>query len=358
MKRTQLKQLLTHDIPDLKDKSLLIWGTGDTACLYQEGLNRIDLGRKIIGYCDSNKTKWGKKFYGKPILAPSELSEYKNTVVLICSLQPHVNREIMSQLESLNIENYLIDEVILKIHHKDVLQCYDLLYDTESKRIFAELIKSRLSGINPNKNIISGDTYFIWRQIASQDIDAGTFIDCGAYVGDTIEKYIWYKDGVFNKIIAIEPDYENFHAMLRRKQRLCEEWNLKETSIELIQAGVGEKTADYYFTRSNNGLGSKFAESDDEGNLQKIFALDELINEPYSFLKADVESFEYKMLLGAKKGIQQWKPNLAISIYHNSVDLFSLAVLIHSFVPEYKIVLRHHLDTLAETVLYAWVDKQ
>lgn len=358
MNRLQLEQLLTENIPIIDGKNLWIWGTGDTSRLYQEGLGRTELMDKIIGYCDSNETKWGNQFYGKPIVSPSELAKHANACVLICSLQPHVNREIMAKLKAMKIEGYLIDEVILKTYRKQVLECYDLLYDEQSKHCFAELVKSRLIGKNPDRSIITDNTYFIWRHLTSKDITDGNFIDCGAYIGDTIEKYIWYADGLFHKIISIEPDKENFQAMQKRKKRLCEEWNLDESSIELINAGVGDQTTVGWFTRSNNGLGTKFSENSHEGSQQKIYALDDFISEPFAFLKADIESFEYKMLIGAKNIIQRWKPNLAICIYHNSVDFFSIALLVHSFVPEYKIAIRHHLNTLAETVLYAWIEEE
>ena len=356
MDRLQLEQLLTKNIPDLEGRNLWVWGTGDTSCLYQEGLNRTSLSNRIKGYCDNNETKWGGTFYGKPIISPSELTTYDNVCVLVCSLQPKINKEIMSQLNEMKVEGYLIDEIILKLYHKDVLDCFDLLYDDKSKYDFAELVKSRLLGRYPDKSIISDNTYFVWRTIATKDIIGGNFIDCGAYIGDTLEKYIWYTEGIYNKIIAIEPDNDNYNAMKKRKKRLCEEWNLKVDSIQLINVGVSDKTAAYRFVRSNRGLGSKFAENNNEGVPQKTIALDDLITEPYTFIKADIESFEYKMLLGARKGIQQCKPNLAICIYHNSIDFFSIALLIHSFVPEYKIAIRHHRDTLSETVLYAWID--
>lgn len=358
MNRISLAQLLTENVPDIDGKNLWIWGTGDTSRLYQEGLNRTSLMDKISGYCDSNEAKWGSRFYGKPVIPPSKLSEYPNVCVLVCSLQPKVNREILAELKAMHIEGYLIDEIILKTYHTEVLQCFDLLYDEESKRIFTELVKSRLLGKNPDRSIISDNTYFIWRHLASRDVMGGDFIDCGAYTGDTFEKYIWYVDGIFHEIISIEPDPENYQAMEKRKKRLCEEWNLQDSSIKLINAGVGEKTTVGWFTRSNNGLGTKFSEHDHEGSQQQVFALDDLITNPYAFLKADIESFEYKMLLGAKNGIQQWKPHLAVCIYHNSIDLYSIALLLHSIVPEYKIAIRHHLNTLAETVLYAWIEEE
>lgn len=83
--------------------------------------------------------------------------------------------------------------------------------------------------------------------------------------------------------------------------------------------------------------------------------LDEFLTEPYSFLKADIESYEYQMLLGAEKSIRKFKPLLAVCIYHNAVDFYSIPILVKQILPEYRLAIRHHKDTLGETVLYAWV---
>ena len=61
------------------------------------------------------------------------------------------------------------------------------------------------------------------------------------------------------------------------------------------------------------------------------------------------------MLIGASKGIKEYMPLLAICIYHNAVDFYEIPLLIHSLVPEYKLAVRHHSYTLADTVLYAWL---
>ena len=54
---------------------------------------------------------------------------------------------------------------------------------------------------------------------------------------------------------------------------------------------------------NNAGLGSKIIESDAgiEGKICRMVSLDGILDE-YNFLKADIESFEYRMLLGAEKG--------------------------------------------------------
>lgn len=63
------------------------------------------------------------------------------------------------------------------------------------------------------------------------------------------------------------------------------------------------------------------------------------------------------MLLGAEKGIKRYKPLLAICIYHNAMDFYEIPMLIKRMVPEYKLAVRHHKETLSETVLYAYVEK-
>lgn len=192
-----------------------------------------------------------------------------------------------------------------------------------------------------------------------EDMPSEVFVDCGAYVGDTIEKYIWERDGVFKKIIAFEPDKDNFKAMESRVQRLLNEWNLKEESIELHPYGVSDKSEEGVIKRyeKNNGLGSKLLhDTGEEGEACGTVALDAYIKEPYSFLKADVESYEYKMLLGAQKGIKEYKPLLAICLYHNAVDLYSIPLLIKELVPEYRLAVCHHSKRAAETTLYAWIE--
>lgn len=107
---------------------------------------------------------------------------------------------------------------------------------------------------------------------------------------------------------------------------------------------------------SNYGFGSRFVESKERENRCKLVALDDFLTERYSFLKADIEGYEYKMLLGAKKGIERYKPLLAVCIYHNPVDLYSIPKLIKQMVGEYKMAVRHHTYTLTDTVLYCWCD--
>lgn len=46
------------------------------------------------------------------------------------------------------------------------------------------------------------------------------FVDCGAYVGDTMEQYLGIKEGVFNEIYAFKPYPGNVIALSKRAERL------------------------------------------------------------------------------------------------------------------------------------------
>lgn len=101
-------------------------------------------------------------------------------------------------------------------------------------------------------------------------------------------------------------------------------------------------------------MSSKIVESG-EGRQVQVYALDDIIKERVSYIKADIESFEYKMLIGARNIIQTEKPNLALCIYHNAADFYQIPQLVHEICPDYRMIVRQHSFLFSETILYAWV---
>lgn len=349
--REELESIL-QGLPDLTGKELYIFGAGNTASLYQEGLRRLKNEFAVTGYVDNKKA--GKLFDGKKIISPFEIQERQN---LICSSQPNVIKSISEQLDEMGIEFFHIDEVIFKMHAREIISIFDTLEDKLSQDTFLGVVRARISGNYVSPDLFCENQYFAlpeFRRMDSNEI----FVNCGAYVGDTIEKYIWSRFGVFRKIIGFEPDRNNFNAMKKRISRLQDEWNLNKNSIELYPYALSDikNTVSIQNVEETMGLGSKVLDGECNGAECLMISIDEVINEPISFLNADVESYEYRMLLGAKETIRKWKPNLAISIYHNAVDMFSIPLLIKEFVPEYKIAVRHHSYHLYDTVLYAWCE--
>lgn len=358
MERLELEKLLCENIPQLSGKQVWIWGAGNTAELYFEGLKRLEKeGFLFEGYIDKAVSKKNKIFNGKPVMDPEMLSGRDNICVLICTIRPEVIKDIKEQCKLSGAESWLLDEVILKSHSKEVLGCYDMLLDQRSRDVYSELVKWRITGNKPETSLEDGSQYFCTDCFNRKNPDE-VFVDCGAYTGDTIEEYLNQKDGVFHKIVAFEPDKDSYALLKKTVEKECKQRRIPEDRFELYPYGIGEHCSQGKFEHygENNGLGSKIVESspEEESDIQ-IVSLDEFLTKPYSFLKADIESYEYQMLLGAKNGIRKYKPLLAVCIYHNAVDFYSIHLLIKQILPEYKIAVRHHLDDLSETVVYAWI---
>jgi len=87
------------------------------------------------------------------------------------------------------------------------------------------------------------------------------------------------------------------------------------------------------------------------------FVLDNKI-EHVDFIKMDIEGAELSALKGAVETIKEFKPNLAICVYHKGKDILEIPEYLISIVPEYNFYLKHNTDSFGETVLYCYDKSQ
>jgi FkbM family methyltransferase len=227
-------------------------------------------------------------------------------------------------------------------HKGDFERLSAMLEDDLSRKTLENVIKYRMTWKSKYlKGYISEPQYF--QKDIFQSVEDEVFIDGGAYVGDTIENYIKMYSGVYRHIYAWEPDGINVRQM---KKNLG-----KYKNISIIQAGMWKEKSELAFSQ-NGGADSKVEE---EGVVRiKVDSIDNVCSkEKVTFIKMDIEGSEQAALQGAKMVIQRDKPRLAICIYHSKEDLIEIPFMIKEMVPEYKLYIRHHSDTYAETVLYA-----
>ncbi|NDK10360.1 FkbM family methyltransferase, partial [Candidatus Gracilibacteria bacterium] len=174
--------------------------------------------------------------------------------------------------------------------------------------------------------------------------DNEVFLDGGAYDGDTIRLIIKESKNRFKNIFAFEPDNKNYKKINNYVRQL------KDSRIKIFRLGLGDKNNTLSFTNEGN-LQSKVIKY---GKIQiKIVPIDKYIDEHFTYIKLDIEGFEKKALIGAKKTIKKYKPKLVICSYHNLNDIWELTILIKKFRPDYKIFLRHYSDFLMDTICYA-----
>ena len=341
----------TVELPRSNQK-VYIWGAGNTSVLNHQGMLRENLYQEfhVCAFIDSNKA--GMNLFELPVYSPEILYAENplNIFVLISTTNRKVFQEIKNECNVRGISWCLMDAAILKNRHSEFVSASKLL-DDYSQRIYFELLANRATATESD-TLYAGESYFGIPEFCRAN-PHDVIVDCGAYVGDSAERYIWRMEQ-FKRYVAIEPDLGNYRALQKRFARLKNEWNFPDGKLEALYGGVDECSSVMGVETRVDGLGSIAKQLSDELDSIQFWALDNLMAEGFTFLKADIESYEYRMICGARNSILGYHPRMAICIYHNMIDMFSIPQLIHQIDPTYRLAIRHHSYGYEETVLYAY----
>lgn len=279
---------------------------------------------------------------------------------MIIATGRHHWKSIGEQLERYGLEYISVDKIVLLDNEKRINNICSALADTFSKNVFNKIISYRISGDELlDEEFISDNIYFDLGKFKGTFCEKETYIDAGAYVGDSLEKYISCHFDYFNKIYAFEPWKAQYNALRKRVRRLRSEWALGAKRIIPINAALSNRSGYVSILASDANSGkyidNRIVSQKRNSNDIKVYALDEYLDEPIHFIKADVEGEELSLLKGASRLIKKYKPLLAISIYHRPQDLFEIPEYIKELVPEYKMSVRHYTATYLDTVLYCYL---
>ncbi len=215
------------------------------------------------------------------------------------------------------------------------------------KEIFQELVDF---GIERDKIIIcerwnmemASIQYFDERCINKKRITGG-FVDVGAFDGMDSLHYIDWQGNSDSKIWAFEPDNVQYE--------ICKSRLKQYNNIQVIEAGVSEKTEKKKMMMLHNGMSSIGT----EGEEIVTIALDDiLLKEKIGYIKIDIEGYEENALRGAEKIIREQHPALAVCVYHRRDDIWRIPSLLLNYYPGYHFSFGHYEVIHAETVLYAY----
>lgn len=215
-----------------------------------------------------------------------------------------------------------------------VFKAFNLFKDTLSRATFLAILRRYLFSSDALVPYIKmTEQYFspLYRHRNDE-----IFIDCGGFIGDTLEQYLEIKaNAEFGEYILFEPDDENFSWLQQFIQKLPPDINKKITAHKLGVSRESEELKLMGGEGSNSYIGN-------DGNVTiKCIAMDEfLADKKPSFIKMDLQGHEAFALHGAKLIISSCEPVLAISVYHFVQDLWELPLLIQHFNPGYKFFLR------------------
>lgn len=343
---------------------LIIYGTGKVAGIFYEYCRHN--GWEILAICDSNPAKVGTVFKDRVVSDfDSSIKDIDNYSVAIAT-GPKAFDEIRSMLlnkieasklffNECPFNNTQREEFVNLIHTQQerLNALYEKLSDEKSQEVMIQVLKGNVS--ENNQFFIDAFSLGQYFNELTDGSDEEYFVDAGAYIGDTLETFIEYKQGRFNKIYSFEPFKECFEGLVKTASKYPE---LRD-KIELYNMGLFSRNGQVNFDSTLPGGSNKIDNSASSDNTFEITTLDELNLEKVTFIKMDIEGSEYDALLGATETIKKYKPKLAICVYHKVADILDLSEYIESLNLGYKFYLRHYKDFsinnlyYCETVLYA-----
>ncbi len=131
------------------------------------------------------------------------------------------------------------------------------------------------------------------------------------------------------RLILVEPNPDFVEALEKTFRPFSEK-------VKIIQSALGDRDRDMYM--SEGDLAGQLREKGEAGQKIQVRKVDSLITseEKITYLKADIEGYEWQMLTGAKETIQRNKPKIAITSYHTENIAKDMIELVLSYVPEYR----------------------
>lgn len=336
-------------------KPIVLFGTGNGA---DKILNRlIDEGITVEAIFASDGFVRNRTFRGYTVESYDDIKKrLGEMVILMCFGSSRTDvRENVLRLMKEN-EFYLPDVPVYgsnvfnqsyyEAHLSEINRVRDILADEVSRKTFDGVINYKISG--DLRYVFECETNFDEREkLLNHESKSEVLIDLGAYNGDTVSAYRTLVPSI-SEVIAVEPDKRNF-------RKLAEKFS-SDVSVKPINAlisdsdgmatlqskrGRGVHDSDVTSLGSVNGsesLGEPIEKLTVDSLLSSFF---EKGGEKNLLIKVDVEGNEAKMIDGAKRIISNACPDMVISCYHRSEDIFELPLKILELSEQYEVFLRH-----------------
>lgn len=331
-----LKNFKNYDLNHILDSNkIVLYGAGDLGHLAITLLREYGLEPKYV--VDRNAGKVNE-LDGIPVISLEKVSDADKSnslfLITICTV-PY--QPIYNSLKDIGIKNivqfytysylkfpnlisngYLFDVKKNESSIKEV--CKLLSHDEISLKHYLTFLywkNANVEHIYDDAPILSGKKYFGAPCVPAAS-EAEVMIDCGAYHGQAIEKFIHYTNNKYKEIYAIEPDEES----LSECKKLFTDSRIKYYNAALSNfCGVAK-------FKSKLGYSSKLDENADEP--KDVITIDSLNAAP-TFIKLHIEGAELKALYGASQTIKKYKPVIMCLADHNDDGVCKIPLLLAEY---------------------------
>ena len=325
-------------------KPIVLYGMGDGA---DKILNVCEAkGIRIDGVFASDGFVRDKMFRGHHLESYSSLRERfgKMTVLVsFASRLPDVMEKIRALEETDDLYapdvpvfgEGLFDMAYFKEHADELEQVYASLSDEQSRSVMRNIVAYKITGRIGYLAECETEVDESYDTIIRPK-DGSTFLDVGAYNGDTVSEYIEHA-GKHCRAVAFEPDERNFRKL---SENIA---SMPLASYELHNAAAwdADETRTFFARSGRNSAASTVHKKAKTVEIccEKIDTA--LGNEHIDFVNIDAEGSDMRVIEGMRETIARCRPTLLCAVYHRNEDLFAIPTRLMELYGEYELYLRH-----------------
>lgn len=316
---------------------IFIYGMGDGALKILDKFKKYSI--SYCGFFASDEFVRGHYFEGHKVHTLSEVENEVDEFVIVlafaCGYESLIKRVVeLSKKHTLIVPDVpvigggLFTKQYLSDNFDKIEEVYNLLSDEKSKEVFKNALAYKVTGRIEYLIDISTPPDEVYTDIIKPDNNE-TFVDIGAYNGDTISEFIENTNNNYNEIYALEPDKKNFKKLKKNSEGI--------ENIEIFNCAGWNEDTTLIFSK-NSGRQSMIAKQGVEIQARSV---DSILNgKKATFIKYDVEGAEREAISGSTNTIINFKPKLKIALYHRNEDIFEIPLIIRNINSDYKLYMR------------------
>ena len=331
---------------------VVIYGMGNGADMVIDKLQ--DMGVKVAGIFASDKFVRGQLFRGMQVKKYSDICKEYDDFFIVMSFAVHDDETIENVKKMASEHPFVAPDVpvaddsiftreFIEAHDEEFDKAYGLLADEESRENYINILNFKVSGKIEYLFKAEKEKDFIYKEILKVG-DNETFVDLGAYDGDTVREFVAACGGKYKKIYAFEADEKNFKKLKANTENL--------EDVYAFNLAAWDKKETLLFEKKK-GRNSRLSVA---GNVEvQAQSVDNVVDGEVTILKMDIEGSEEKALDGARETIVKYSPRLYVCAYHRNSDMFLLPLKIHSMCSDYRFYFYHHRYIPAWESNFYWV---
>lgn len=340
------------------DRPIYIFGAAHCGrTVLAELSRRPEMRKRVAGFLDNNPSLIGSAIEGVPVFpAASVTAGNGGPFVIVSAFDQRHHAGMYGECHRLGYEYIPWNRAILEAGRADgalavfiesqarAVAALDLWADEESRCVYRSHIRLQVTGSFADLSEKPAGPQYFHSRVPYRYYRS--FLDGGAYQGDTLKVFRSYCRNDFDRYYAFEPSTVS--------RRVLTEAAENDLRVEIHEFALRDNSDPVYFM-DDNALGSAVVAAAGAKTVTvPSRTIDSVLDgRPVTLIKLDVESSEPEALRGAIETMTRQRPALAVCTYHQLDHQWEIPLWIRDLDLGYRFHCAHYSDTLAELVCYA-----